>query len=126
MSMRSPIARARGLGSAHTGVGHWRAQRMTAVANVILVLWFILSAATMSGGGYEEMRAWLSSPVPATLMILLVVSVFYHAKLGVQVVIEDYVHHEGLKVASLTALTFVTLALGAICVVSVLMVALGS
>ncbi|WGF88370.1 succinate dehydrogenase, hydrophobic membrane anchor protein [Marinivivus vitaminiproducens] len=126
MSMRAPIARARGLGSAHEGVSHWKAQRLTAVANVVLVLWFVFSAATLSGAGYEEVRAWLRSPVSATLMILLAISVFYHAKLGVQVVIEDYVHHEGLKVASLTALTLATCALGAVCVVSVLMVALGS
>jgi succinate dehydrogenase / fumarate reductase, membrane anchor subunit len=126
MSLRTPIARVRGLGSAREGVHHWTWQRLTAIANVPLVLWFVFGAVARTGGGYEAYAAWLSSPVSATLMILLILSVFHHARLGVQVMIEDYVHHEGLKVASLVALTLATFLLGGLCVVAVLMVALGS
>jgi succinate dehydrogenase / fumarate reductase membrane anchor subunit len=125
-SLRPPLARVRGLGSAREGVGHWKLQRLTALANIVLVLWFVFSAASLSGSGYAEVRAWLASPVPAALMVLLVVSVFWHAKLGLQVVIEDYVHGEGPRVASLVALTLATCLLAAMCIVSILKVALGS
>ena len=126
MALRTPIARVRGLGAAREGVRHWKAQRLTAIANVILVLWFVFSALALAGADYAKTRAWLASPVAATLMILLVVSVFYHARLGLQVVIEDYVHHRGLKVAALVAATLIVLALGAACVVAVLHVSIGS
>jgi succinate dehydrogenase / fumarate reductase membrane anchor subunit len=126
MTLQTPIARVRGLGAAREGVRHWKAQRLTAIANVILMLWFVFSAIALAGADYEKTRAWLGSPVAATLMILLVVSVFYHARLGLQVVIEDYVHHRGLKVAALVASTLILLALGAACVVAVLHVSIGS
>lgn len=121
--MRTAIGQVRGLGSAKEGVGHWKAQRLTAIANVILVLWFIVQAVGMSGAGYAEWSAWFQSPYHAGMMSLLVISCFYHAKLGVQVVIEDYVHSEGLKVASLVALTLACIGLGGICLVSILMLA---
>ena len=105
MLMRTSIGRVRGLGSARDGVSHWRLQRLTAIANVLLVLWFVFSATALAGSSYEQVRAWLASPVAASLMILLVISTFYHAKLGVQVVIEDYVHHEGAKIGLLAAVT---------------------
>ncbi len=101
MQLRTPIAQIRGLGSAKDGVGHWKMQRLTAIANVILVSWFLISAISLAGASYEETRAWLASPLSASLMLLLIASAFYHTKLGVQVVIEDYVHHEGIKLASL-------------------------
>jgi succinate dehydrogenase / fumarate reductase membrane anchor subunit len=90
------------------------------------VLWFVFSAMALAGAGYEEVRAWLASPVPASLMILLVISTFYHARLGVQVVIEDYVHHEGAKIASLAAVTLIVFGLAVACIVAVLKVAIGS
>ena len=96
----TPLARARGLGAAHGGVGHWKLQRLTAMSNAVLVLWFAFSAMALAGAGYEEVRAWLASPVTATLMILLVLSVFQHAPLGLQVIIEDYVHHPGIRIAA--------------------------
>jgi len=126
MALLTPIGRIRGLGSAREGVGHWKWQRLTAIANVVLVLWFVFAAASLSGGGYEEVRAWLASPLAATLMILLVISLFTHARLGVQVVIEDYVHHEGARIAALAALTLVSFALAVACIVAVLTVAIGS
>ena len=126
MALITPIARARGLGAAREGVGHWKAQRLTAIANVVLVLWFVFSAMALAGAGYEEVRAWLASPLAATLMILLVISVFYHASLGLQVVIEDYVHHPGIRIAALIAVRLVVAWLAVACIVATLMVALGS
>ena len=126
MGVQSPIARVRGLGPAREGVGHWTRQRLTAISNIVLVLWFVFSAMALAGAGYEEVRAWLAAPVPASLMILLVISAFYHARLGVQVVIEDYVHHEGAKIASLAAVTLITFGLAVACIVAVLKIAIGS
>jgi succinate dehydrogenase / fumarate reductase membrane anchor subunit len=126
MSVQSPIARARGLGAAREGVGHWTRQRLTAIANVLLVLWFVFSAIALAGAGYQEVRAWLASPLSASLMILLLISVFYHARLGVQVAIEDYVHHEGAKLAALAAVTLIAMGLAVACIVAVLKVSIGS
>ena len=121
--MRTAIGQVRGLGSAKEGAGHWKMQRLTAIANIILAIWFVTHAVDMSGADYAGWLAWFQDPYHATGMVLLVLSMFYHAKLGVQVVIEDYVHHEGLKVASLTALTLACVGLGAGCAVSILMLA---
>lgn len=123
--MRTAIGQVKGLGAAKEGVGHWKAQRLTAIANVILAIWFVVQAVGMSGAGYAEWRTWFTDPYHATAMILLVLSMFYHAKLGVQVVLEDYVHHEGLKIASLSLLTLVCIALGVGSAVSILMLAAG-
>jgi succinate dehydrogenase membrane anchor subunit len=121
----TPLARARGLGAAHDGLGHWKTQRLTALANTVLVLWFVFSATALAGAGYGEVRAWLSSPLAATLMILLIISVFYHAPLGLQVIAEDYVHHHGIRIATLVLIRLVVAALAVACIVAVLMVALG-
>jgi succinate dehydrogenase / fumarate reductase membrane anchor subunit len=126
MALKTPIATVRGLGAAREGLAHWKAQRLTAIANLILVLWFTFSAVALTGAGYAEVRAWLASPVVATLMILLVISAFYHARLGLQVVIEDYVHHHGAKVVAVIALMLVIAALAAACIVSVLQISIGS
>lgn len=125
MAYRTPIAKVRGLGTARSGLQHWKMQRLTAVSNVLLVLWFVFSAMALSGSDYVQVRAWLASPVTATLMVLLIVSTFYHARLGLQVVVEDYVHHEGAKVASLVAIALVIFALAAACIVAVLRIAVG-
>jgi len=126
VSTRSPLAKARGLGAARSGVGHWTHQRLTAISNLLLVLWFVFSAMALAGADYVEVRAWLASPVSASLMILLVISTVYHARLGVQVVIEDYVHHEGARMASLAAVTLLAAALAVACIVAVLKVSIGS
>lgn len=120
MQLRTPISHTKGLGSAKEGLGHWSAQRLTAIANVVLVIWFLISAMTLAGADYQETRAWLASPVSAGLMLLLIASAFYHAKLGLQVVIEDYVHHEGLKIAALAAVTLGAIGLGVMCAVAIL------
>ena len=125
MAYRTPIAKVRGLGAARSGLQHWKMQRLTAIANVLLVLWFMFSAMALSGSDYDQVRAWLASPVTASLMVLLIISTFYHARLGLQVVVEDYVHHEGLRIASLAAIALLVLALAVACIVAVLRVAVG-
>ncbi len=124
--LRSPLGRAVGLGSAKEGVEHWWAQRMTAVALVPLALWFVAALVGHLGADYAAAVAWLRSPIPATAMALLVIASFAHMALGVQVVIEDYVHHEGVKIASLVALRLACWALGAAALVAVLRIALGA
>ena len=105
-SMQTPLGRVRGLGSAKEGVDHWWLQRLTAAAQVPLVLWFIISLASMAGASHDEVVAWLSHPVVTVLTVLLVFSLYYHAKLGLQVVIEDYISGEGVKLVTLTAMKF--------------------
>ena len=126
MPALTPLARARGLGAAHGGLGHWKMQRLTAISNAVLVLWFVFSAMALAGAGYDEVRAWLASPLAATLMILLIMSVFYHAPLGLQVIIEDYVHHPGIRIAAVILVRLVIAGLAVACIVAVLMVTLGS
>ena len=126
MPALTPLGRARGLGAAHGGLSHWKAQRLTAISNAVLVLWFVFSAMALAGAGYDEIRAWLASPVAATLMILLIVSVFYHAPLGLQVIVEDYVHHPGIRIAAVILVRLVVAGLAVACIVAILMVALGS
>ena len=126
MAAPTPLARARGLGAARNGLGHWKVQRLTAISNAVLVLWFVFSAAALAGAGYDEVRAWLASPLAATLMILLIVSVFYHAPLGLQVIIEDYVHHPGIRIGALILVRLVVAGIAVACIVAVLTVALGS
>jgi succinate dehydrogenase / fumarate reductase membrane anchor subunit len=125
MAYRTPIAKVRGLGTARSGLQHWKMQRLTAIANVLLVLWFMFSAMALSGSDYDQVRAWLASPVTASLAVLLIISTFYHARLGLQVVVEDYVHHEGLRIASLAVIALLVLALAVACIVAVLSVAVG-
>lgn len=124
--MRTAIGSVRGLGSAHEGVGHWKVQRLTAIGGVLLAIWFVISAIGLAGSDYAEVRAWLGRPFNATMMLLLVLSMWWHAKLGVQVVIEDYVHNEAVKVASMVALVLLTCLFAGLSAVSVLKVAFGS
>ena len=122
--MRSDLGRVRGLGSAKEGVNHWWMQRLTAIALIPLTIWFIISIASHSGADHAETVDWLSSPLVAIFMILLVTSTLYHALLGVQVIVEDYIHHEGCKFLLLIGLRFVFLVLGVAAVFSLLKIAL--
>ena len=122
--MRTVLGRVRGLGSAKEGVHHWWMQRLTAIALVPLILWFVASLAGLAGAGHTETVEWLGSPLVAIAMILMVVATLYHAALGVQVVIEDYVHHEGLKFFWLIAVKFIFLIFGMAAVFSLLKLAL--
>jgi len=99
--MQSPVGRVLGLGSAKEGVEHWWRQRTTALALVPLTIWFVIWVIAMAGADRAAMVAWMHNPISAVLMIVLIVATFYHAALGLQVVIEDYVHSEGLRLATL-------------------------
>jgi len=95
--MRSPLGRAIGLGSAKDGVEHWWLQRITAVALVPLSLWFVIAIIRLVGADADSVRDWVGNPLPAILLVLLLIATFYHASLGLQVVIEDYIHAEFAK-----------------------------
>lgn len=123
MGLRTPLARARGLGSAREGAGHWWAQRLTAVALVPLCLWFVAGILGLIGAGHGAALAWIASPVNAILLVLLLFAVFHHAQLGLQVVIEDYVHSEWRKLALIVAVKFGALILGLAAVFAVARIA---
>lgn len=124
MSLRSPLGRVRGLGSAKEGVNHFWAQRMTALALIPLCVWFVISLLVITGADHATVKAWVSSPVVAGLLILLIAATFYHAFLGLQVVIEDYIHGEGLKLFTLVTVKGASWLLASIGVVSVLVLLL--
>jgi len=122
MSRRSALGQARGLGSAKDGTGHWWSQRLTSLALVPLSLWFMISLAAMAGADHATVVAWIGSPTVAGLLILLVTVTFYHAYLGLQVVIEDYVHGEGWKLALLLGSQAAAIVLALTGVLSILMI----
>jgi succinate dehydrogenase / fumarate reductase membrane anchor subunit len=124
MSLRSPIGRVLGLGSAKEGVRHWWLQRLTSVALVPLSIWFAVSLLTLPSLDHATVRAWMSQSSTALLLIVFVVVAAWHSKLGVQVVVEDYVHGAGARTLTLVSLTFVHVLLAAAGVFSVLKVAL--
>jgi len=123
--LRSPLGRAIGLGSAKEGAEHWWAQRMTSVALVPLAVWFVATLVAHLGADHASAVVWLQQPLTAVAMALLVVATFAHMALGIQVVIEDYVHHEAAKIASLIAVRLAAWALGAAALFAVLRVAFG-
>lgn len=110
--MRTPMAKVRGLGSAREGTLHFWRQRLTAIALVPLILFFVGFLVCMNGANYDEVRAALSHPVVALIFMVMLVTGLIHMRLGMQVVIEDYVHGEGSKLALLMLNTFFTIAVG--------------
>jgi succinate dehydrogenase membrane anchor subunit len=110
MSLRTPLGRVLGRGSAGEGVGHWWLQRVTAVALIPLTLWFVLSVLGKPLQSYDAMRGWLGQPWVAVLTILLVTTIAWHSKLGMQVIIEDYVHGKLAKTTLLLLSVFVHVA----------------
>lgn len=118
------MARVLGLGSARDGTGHWWGQRVSSVALLILGLWFLTGLAQLPGFGYQDVQAWLGRPTSAVLMLLLVACAAWHSVLGIQVVIEDYVHGPFLKVASIVLSRFVHILLAAAAIFAVLRIAL--
>ena len=125
MSLRTPLGRVRGLGSGKEGVAHWWGQRLTAVALVPLTLWFVVSIAALAGADHGAVVAWLRAPVSAILMVLLIAVAFHHLQLGLQVVLEDYVHTEWLRLAAIIGVKFAAAALALAAAYAVLKVAVG-
>ena len=126
MSLRSPMGRVLGLGSAKDGTAHWWAQRVSAVALIPLTLWFAISLLTLPALDYGTVRLWLSAPLSTLLGVLLVAALTYHSYLGIVVVIEDYVHSAGSKVLSLLLLRFLHVLVGGAGIFAILHVAFGS
>ena len=119
----SPLARAKGLGSAHEGVHHWMHQRITAIALIPLVIWLVWSIIDLKEATYTEFTTWLAAPWNAVLMILIILTAFYHAVLGVQVVVEDYIHCECFKMFKLIGTKLFFFAAAVACIFSVLKIA---
>ena len=126
MSLRSPLGRVLGLGTAKDGTVHWWAQRVSAIALVILGLWFAFVLATMSDFSHARVIAMIGRPINSVLLLLLTVTMAYHSYLGVQVVIEDYVHAPGLKVVSLLLSRFAHVFFAVVAVFAVMKIGLGS
>jgi succinate dehydrogenase / fumarate reductase membrane anchor subunit len=126
MSLRSPLGRVLGLGTAKDGTSHWWGQRVSGVALAILGLWFVIGLIGMPGYSYPDAVAFISGSPNSVLLMLLVVTMAYHSYLGVQVVIEDYVHGHGLKIASLVVSRFAHVLFAAVGLFSILRLGLGA
>lgn len=122
MGTGTEIGRVRGLGSAKTGAHHWWMHRLTAGSNFLLIAWFLVSLLRLPAYDYPAVAAWLSSPLAAVPMMLLIVSVFWHFRMGLQVVIEDYQHDES-RVVALVLLNFYTVAMAAFAIFAILKIA---
>lgn len=126
MSFRTPLGTARGLGSAKSGSAHWWGQRVSALALIPLSLWFAGSVLQLSHADYTGVIIWLHTPWVAVLLSLFLVTLLYHAYLGLQVVIEDYVHNKPVEIASLLLVKFACILLGAAGVFTALRIAFGA
>ncbi|USI73612.1 succinate dehydrogenase, hydrophobic membrane anchor protein [Sphingomonas morindae] len=124
MGTGTSLGRVRGLGAAHAGPHHWWMQRVTAAGNLLLITWFIVSLARLPVLDHQALVLWLKSPLVAVPMVLLVISVFYHFRLGLQVFIEDYTH-ESVKIFWTLVFNAYALAAGALCIFSILKIAFG-
>ncbi|RME65694.1 MAG: succinate dehydrogenase, hydrophobic membrane anchor protein [Alphaproteobacteria bacterium] len=125
MTLRTPLGRARGLGTAKSGTRHWWLQRVTAIALAPLMVWFVISAVGLVGADHAVVMAWIADPVVAVLLLLLVGVLFFHMRLGLAVAIEDYVHQEGIKIGLLLAVNFAALVMAAAAAFAILKIALG-
>lgn len=125
MSLRSPLARVLGLGSAKEGVHHWRVQRLTSVALVLLTVWFVVSLLSLPSFDHATVSAWMGQLWTAVFLVLLVLTGAWHSQLGVRVVVEDYVHGSGAKALTLALITFFHVVVAVAGVLAILKVALG-
>jgi succinate dehydrogenase / fumarate reductase, membrane anchor subunit len=125
MSLRNPLATAHNHGSAGDGVGHWWAQRFSAILLALLTIWLVLSLGAIVGAGHADAVAWLSRPLNAAMAILFIVSSVYHGMLGLQVIIEDYFHLRWLEVALMLAVKIAAIVGGLLAVIAILKVAFG-
>lgn len=123
--MRDPLGRVRGLGSARRGVEHWWAQRLTAAALVPLSLWFVGAIIGLAGADYQHVASWAGNLWNASLLLLLIGATLYHMALGLQVVVEDYLSEGIGRLVTLVALKAITLALGAVAVLSIARLVVG-
>jgi succinate dehydrogenase / fumarate reductase membrane anchor subunit len=126
MSLRSPLGRVLGLGSAKDGTAHWWSQRVSAVALIPLTLWFMISLLALPALDYATVRAWLSVHFSGFLAALLVAVLTHHSYLGTSVVVEDYVHSAGTKLVSLLLLRFVHVLIGGLSIFAILRVVFGT
>jgi succinate dehydrogenase / fumarate reductase membrane anchor subunit len=118
--MRSPLGRARGLGSAKSGATHWWVQRVTSLALVPLTLWFLCAMVRMIGATRHDVVSWMAGPLPIVLMIALVIATFHHLQLGMQVVIEDYVDNDVLRIGSILLVKGLSILLALACIIATL------
>lgn len=125
VSMRTPLARVKGLGASGHGVEHWWVHRMTAVSNIPLIIAFVIIVAALAGSSYQEAIAIISHPLVAIILILAVISVTSHMRLGMQIVIEDYVHDRMPKIAAVIANNFYAVIIAVACLYAILKVSLG-
>ena len=126
MSLRTPLGRVLGLGTAKEGTSHWWGQRVSAIALMFLGPWFAYSLTTMPGFGYAEAVAHIGRPINSILLLLLSLTLAYHSYLGIQVVIEDYVHAPGVKIGALIVSRFAHIILAAAAVFAVLKIGLNA
>ncbi|MCF6215058.1 MAG: succinate dehydrogenase, hydrophobic membrane anchor protein [Emcibacter sp.] len=124
MSFNTPISKVRGLGSARNGTHHWWMQKIAAVALVPLTVWFVASVVQMTKADYFTVISWLSSPIPAILMLIYIVIAIYHLRLGLQAIVEDYIHSEGMKVGLQFSILFGCTIIAVASIFSVLKIAL--
>ena len=124
MGTGTGIGRVRGLGSAKTGAHHWWVQRLTAGGNILLLLWFVLSLLRLPSLDHKMVVQWMQSPLVAVPLILLVVNTFWHFRLGLQVVIEDYQHDES-RIVAIVLLNFYTIGAAALAIFAILKIAFG-
>lgn len=121
---QTPLGRVKGLGAAKSGVHHWWAERVTSVALIPLTLWFVFSVLSMAGHPQADIAHWVSHPLVAVLLIALVVASFHHTQLGLQVVLEDYVHEEGQRLIWIMVVRGIVWLLGLAAVISILKLAI--
>lgn len=125
-NLRTPLSQAKGTGSAKNGTGHFWHQRLTALGLIPLVVWFCFSLASLAAMDYASITLWLASPVSAVLMICALIAVFFHASMGIQVVIEDYVSDHATRTGAIVLVQLLCALLGVTGVFSVLKIAIGS
>ncbi|RFF31514.1 succinate dehydrogenase, hydrophobic membrane anchor protein [Wenzhouxiangella sediminis] len=123
--LRNPLERAHNHGSAGDGVGHWWAQRFSAMLLVVLTAWLVWALTALVGADHAAATAFLAHPFHATMAILFVATGFYHGQLGLQVVVEDYVHHRALEVALMVTIKALAIFGGLLAVLAILKLALG-